>query len=53
MTRPYFAEPLSYVNVPSGANRPLFSKHNHDPTPTYDGGIHFHFNVAWLQCDMA
>lgn len=39
--------------APSRANGPLFSKHNRDPVLTYDGGIQYHFNVAWLQRGMA
>lgn len=35
------------------ANGPLFSKRNHDPALICDGGIHHHFNVAWLQRGMA
>ena len=31
MTQPYFAAPIPYVKVPTGANGPLFARHNHDP----------------------
>lgn len=32
MTRPYFAEPIPYVKIPSGSTGPLFSRHNHVPS---------------------
>ena len=31
MSRPYFAGPRQYVNIPAGSNGPLYSFHNHDP----------------------
>ncbi|MDQ2687157.1 MAG: exo-alpha-sialidase, partial [Armatimonadota bacterium] len=30
-TKPYFADPISYVKIPAGSQGPLFSGHNHDP----------------------
>jgi len=30
-TKPFFKGPRTYVKIPSGANGPLFSRHNHDP----------------------
>jgi hypothetical protein len=31
MTKPFFAGPARYVNVPQDAQGPLFGRHNHDP----------------------
>jgi len=31
MTKPFFAGPARYVNIPEDAEGPLFGKHNHDP----------------------
>ncbi len=32
---PYFAGPITYVDIPSGSNGPMFSQHNHDPGLTW------------------
>jgi sulfatase modifying factor 1 len=34
MTKPFFAGPARYVNIPAGSEGPLFSAHNHDPAIT-------------------
>ena len=34
MTRPFFAGPSRYVNIPLGSEGPLFSAHNHDAAIT-------------------
>jgi formylglycine-generating enzyme len=34
MTKPYFAGPSRYVNIPPGSEGPLFSAHNHDAALT-------------------
>jgi len=34
MTKPYFAGPARYVNIPPGSEGPLFATHNHDPAIT-------------------
>ena len=34
MTKPFFAGPARYVNIPPGSEGPLFSTHNHDPAIT-------------------
>ena len=34
MTKPYFAGPARYVNIPAGSEGPLFAVHNHDAAIT-------------------
>jgi len=35
MSRPYFAEPITFVKIPTGMKGPLYSNHNHCPGITY------------------
>ncbi len=35
MNKPYFAQPIPYVNIPEGMNGPLYHQHNHCPGITY------------------
>ena len=45
---PYFAEPLTFVKIPEGANGPLFSAHNHVPAIVEcPNGDMF---TAWYSC---
>ena len=45
---PYFAEPLTYVQIPEGSNGPLFSAHNHVPAIVEcPNGDMF---AAWYSC---
>jgi formylglycine-generating enzyme len=32
MSRPYFAKPVSYLNIPPGSNGPMYWRHNHCPS---------------------
>ena len=49
MTKPYFAGPARYVNVPDGAEGPLFAQHNHDAALTvFPSGDVF---IADYTCD--